>query len=234
MLKKGYLEHTKDKSVTEVTKKIVTEMMPDKEKEYNRNQYIQSLQHRRRKITFEVPDALLSLPTNILKETVLEKKKAESIGVEMIEVLDDHIFKVKSTTTQKQHRIVDMLVGNCSCDIAKSKRIICRHLWAVEDHYGDEFQYTVDSFNKKLFIETHQLQIQSTNETKSTANASTSSNSNSSDNSVSNSSNSNANSTSNQQNNLNLADSDPIPIPVTQSHKNKQSALTLLSTLKTI
>lgn len=75
MLKKGYLEHTKDKSVTEVTKKIVTEMMPDKEKEYNRNQYIQSLQHRRRKITFEVPDALLNLPTNILKETVLEKKK---------------------------------------------------------------------------------------------------------------------------------------------------------------
>lgn len=136
-----------------------------------------------------------------------------------------------------------MLVGNCTCDIVKSKRIICRHLWGVKDHYGDEFQYTVDSFNKKLFIETHQLQIQSTTSdaTNSTNNSNTSSNSNSSNSNSSNSNSSNSNSSNSSNfncnsitNELNLEDSDPIPIPTTQSHKNKQSALTLLSTIKTI
>ena len=78
MAKHGYLPSMKNKSVFELVRVLVTEMIPSMEARYKLDQYCAS-DHWRKLPTFDLPDALNLLPYNILQQIRQERTKSHMI-----------------------------------------------------------------------------------------------------------------------------------------------------------
>ena len=222
MLKHGFLEYMRNKSLTELVRVIVTEMIPTMKIRQRWDQFRASTDNRNQ-MGMEMHQIFDCLPRNILSEILKEKTRSADINLDAIENMGNDMFSVPSTSDENAFRIVNMQDGKCNCIIVTEKGIICRHLFGVIAQFGDICNYSFENINIHWFLERYKIKKTSIDSSERINNKSNESNSNS-----------NCNTSSSESNNNNSNDIDAIPIPKTDSKLNDMSAQTILGQLKTI
>ena len=237
LTKNSFLISMKDQSATELTRVLVTEMIPQLEARYKIDQFTAS-RHWRTMPTFDLPDLLCQhLPQNILLEIKKEKTKASMIDLDEIIDHGNGLFAVPSTVNpETEVRMVDMQSGRCNCTIVTEKKIVCRHIHGVIEYCetDDGNNYTIENIDIDWFVESHKTDISyGTNQTEHQT-------------STTNSSNDNTNSNKNSNTDIDITeaqlslDVEPdetgydIPLPLSESKQNLQTFNSLRQQLKNI
>ena len=212
----------KDKTVSELFRVLVFEMLPEIEGRFKIFQFCAS-EHWRSRPTFELPDALCSLPHNVLIEFKKEQTKASMIDSDKIKDKGNGCFEVPSSfNPETEVRIVDMKTGRCTCIIVTESRIICRHIWSVLNKYGESHNYGIEDVDVEWFITIHEVDhtYGISEHNKDNQNLS-----------VSNKPESDIDMNEKKEQTEELAE---LPIPVSESKQNLHSAQGILSQIKTL
>ena len=236
--KNSFLLSMKDKSATELTRVIITEMIPQLESRYKIDQFTASRQWRT-KPTFDLPDLLCQhLPQNILLEIKKEKTKSTMIDLDAIIDHGDGIFSVPSTVNPNTEvRTVNMQDGKCTCTIVTEKKIVCRHMFRVIEKYKHRYNYTIENIDIDWFVESHKTDTSYGVVNVDQNNNKSNSNSSSNDNTSNSNTHIEIETPETQSSQPVIEDDDTgydIPLPVSESKKNLRSFNSLRQQLKNI
>ena len=206
----------KNKSVAEFIRVTVLDMVRKLKAQRRFDQFQQS-KHHRSKMSLVLADVFGDLPYDKAKEIMREQTKSTMIDQSDIVDQGNEIFNVASTTTHDETRTVNMVDITCTCIPFKEDKIVCRHLFAVTEHFGEQYGYVIEQMDFDHIIGQYKIEIDNTK---------TQSNDNSAENNdvdIDSNSNNNSNDTSAR-----------LPIPQTNMKKNLKSARQILGQLKTL
>ena len=163
-------------------------------------------------------DVFGDLPYAIATEIMIEQTKSSLIDQSDIIDQGNEIFTVTSTTRLEETRTVNMVDLTCTCIPCKEKKIVCRHIFGVTDHFGDQYGYIIEQMDFDHIIGQYKIEIEETN-TKLNDNSAEIDDDIDIDCNV------------NNDANTELA---KLPIPQTNIKKNLKSARQILGQLKTL
>ena len=134
VMRSCYLKVWPDASVLSLTEVLLEVAFPEMEKKYIQATVKQMETYR--KSRYPLPYFLLNRPRTVQGECLANQEKAKAITNSMVcSTQQEGVFQVHGKNSPEPGYQVNISLGQCSCVYFTLKKIPCKHMFAVFDHY---------------------------------------------------------------------------------------------------